>query len=128
VGACAAGTNLNDEIVTAQRQFVSEPPRPSTDQVDAILLLDVDGVLNILGNTADRSTLPTVPGSGGRPLPIHVITGEILDVLELTVSQPGTWLGWLSTWGFSVSGNISRHSSRRPRRELVRLRVAPQTY
>jgi len=66
-------------------------------------MLDVDGVLNILGGAADPAGLPTVPGSNGRPLPIQMISDEVLDVLEAVVQRPGIWLGWLTTWGATVA-------------------------
>jgi hypothetical protein len=85
------------------RPFVLDPPRPGIDQVHGILILDVDGVLNILGDAVDRSVLPTVRGSNTRPLPIRMIEDEVLDVLEDTVQRPDVRLGWLTTWGFSVA-------------------------
>ena len=85
------------------RPFLLGPPQPGIDQVEGILILDVDGVLNVLGDTADPASLPTVPGGGGRPLPIQMISIEVLDVLEAVVQRPGIWLGWLTTWGATVA-------------------------
>jgi hypothetical protein len=85
------------------RPFVHGPPRPGIDRVDGILILDVDGVLNILSDAVDIVALPTVPGSKGRPLPIQMVSHEVLDVLDAVVQLPGVWLGWLSTWGATVA-------------------------
>jgi hypothetical protein len=84
------------------RPFVLDPPRAGIDRVDGILILDVDGVLNILGKEVDRASLPIVQGNSGRPLPIRMVDDKILDVLEEIVRRPGIWLGWLTTWGFGV--------------------------
>jgi len=89
--------------MTIPRPFVADPPRPGIDHVDGILMLDIDGVLNILGDAVDSSALPTVPGSKGRPLPIRMVADDVLDVLEAVVRRPGVWLGWLTTWGATVS-------------------------
>jgi len=89
--------------MTIPRLFVADPPRPGIDQVDSILMLDVDGVLNILGDSADSASLPTVPGSNGRSLPIRMVADDVLDVLEAVVQRPGIWLGWLTTWGATVA-------------------------
>jgi hypothetical protein len=85
------------------RPFVLDPPRPGIDRVDGILLLDVDGVLNILGDEIDRSTMPMVMGNNTRPLPIRMIDDEILDVIDEAVLRPSIKLGWLTTWGFGVA-------------------------
>lgn len=98
-----AQATRNGKPLTDTGPFVRDPPRPGIDQVDGALLLDVDGVLNILGDAEDQSGLPSVTGSRGRPLPINMISGEILDVLEHTLRRPGVWLGWLTTWGSSVA-------------------------
>lgn len=83
------------------RPFLVDAPRPGIDDVTGFMLLDVDGVLNILNDTVDRESLPTVPGSSGRPLPINLVGEEIIAVLDDALRE-GVWLGWLTTWGFRV--------------------------
>jgi hypothetical protein len=98
-----SSSTRNDRGMSPTRPFVLDPPRPGVDRVDGILALDVDGVLNILADAVDRSTLPTVRGNNTRPLPIRMIDDKILDVLEEVVQCPGIRLGWLTTWGFAVA-------------------------
>lgn len=83
------------------RPFLVDAPRPGIDEVTGFMLLDVDGVLNILNDTVDRESLPTVPGSSGRSLPINLVGEEIIAVLDDALRE-GVWLGWLTTWGFRV--------------------------
>lgn len=83
------------------RPFLVDAPRPGVDEVTGFMLLDVDGVLNILDDTADRASLPTVPGNSARPLPINLVSEEIIVVLDSAL-RAGVWLGWLTTWGFRV--------------------------
>jgi hypothetical protein len=85
------------------RPFVLDPPRPGIDRVEGLLLLDIDGVLNILGDAADPETLPTVPGSSGRSLPIQMVGDDVLEALDALVQQPRIRLAWLTTWGATVA-------------------------
>jgi hypothetical protein len=92
-----------DGPMTPSGPFVVDPPRPDIDAVKGLLLLDVDGVLNILGDAKNPGFLPTVRGDNGRRLPIQIVDDEVLDVLESVVQLPGIWLGWLTTWGPTVA-------------------------
>ena len=85
-----------------RRPFVLDPPRPGVDQVDGILLLDVDGVLNRLGGTADRGHLPTVKVDGNRRIPMDMIDDQVVDELDRCLGQTAR-VGWLTTWGFRVA-------------------------
>jgi hypothetical protein len=97
--ACSA---QNGTMISASR-FVLDPPRAGVDQVNGLLLLDVDGVINVLGDAADPASLPTVPGSKGRPLQVQMVSDDVLDALDAAVQLPGIWLGWLTTWGATVA-------------------------
>ncbi|MCW4386536.1 hypothetical protein OH146_12205 [Salinibacterium sp. SYSU T00001] len=73
------------------------------DDVAGLLLLDVDGVINRLDSSTNSSTLPTVLGSSGRPLPINLIEEAVLEIIDDVARRPDIRLGWLTTWGFRVA-------------------------
>ena len=79
-----------------------DAPRPRVDHVEGFLVLDFDGVLNSLNQEVDRSSLPTVAGSTGRPLPINMVDDEILDALQSAL-RPGVRVAWLTSWGSLIS-------------------------
>ena len=73
-----------------------DAPRPGVDHVEGFLVLDFDGVLNSLDQEVDRSSLPTVAGSTGRPLPINMVDDEILDAHQSAL-HPGVTVAWLTS-------------------------------
>ena len=79
-------------------------PRPaSRDGIRALVVLDVDGVINRLpaafGEQQERTQLATGPGGLKFYLDVDL---EIARALDEQVRRPGVALAWLTTWGRDV--------------------------
>lgn len=84
------------------RPYILDPPRPGISRLDGIVILDVDGCINRLDDSVDRSTLPTVDGDSGRDLPIDLIDDEVIEALHSALS-PTVRICWLTTWSWRVA-------------------------
>ena len=79
----------------------------SRDGIRALVVLDVDGVINrlpgIYGEQRERTQLATGPGGLKFYLDVDL---EIAQALDEQVRRPGVALAWLTTWGRDVDNLI----------------------